>query len=140
MNTVIQKYGVGIFSFVIAVLTAVQLMSSYTLVDILQLAVIIVTAVTSFLLPLLDAGWRGALKTGFDVLGVALLLVIPYALTGHITGAQIVLVAVGVIKALATELGVYIRVDPSIPTPVVVTGAVYPPNVATGGVAEAVKA
>lgn len=112
MSTIIQKYGVGIFSFLIAVLTAVQVMEHWGLVDILQLAVIVITGFTAYILPLVDKAWQGALKTGADVVGVALLLVIPYVVEGHITGPQIVLVVIGVIKALATEFGVQIRTDP----------------------------
>jgi len=114
MSTIIQKYGVGIFSFLIAVLTAVQVMAHWGLVDILQLAVIVITGFTAYLLPLVNKAWQGGLKTGADVLGVLVLLVIPYAVAGHITGPQIVLVVIGVIKALATEFGVQIRTDPTV--------------------------
>lgn len=130
MNTVMQKYGVGVASFLVSILTAVQVMTSYGLADILQLAVLVLTSFTAFLLPLLGGHWRGVLKTGADIIGAAVMLVIPFAVVGHITGPQIVLVVIGIIKAAATEFGIHIRLDPSLSTPVEAPGR--PPIVEEG--------
>jgi hypothetical protein len=126
MDAVIKKYGVGIASFLVAILTAIQVMNHFGLVDLLQLAVLVITSFTAYILPLLNKAWQGGLKTGADILGAAILLVIPFAVAGHITGPQIVLVIIGIIKAAATEFGVQIRTDtPANPT-VNATPAVKP--------------
>lgn len=138
MNVIIQKYGVGIFSFLISVLTAVQVMNHFGLVDILQLVVIIITSFTAYMLKLFPTGWRGGLKTGADVLGILVLAAIPLVLTGMFTGPQIVLVIIGVIKALATEFGVQIRTDAAIGAAAVTVINSPDPGVPASGVAEPV--
>ena len=46
-----------------------------------------------------------------ELIGAAIALVIPFAIVGAITGQEIILVIIGILKAAATEFGVNIRTD-----------------------------
>lgn len=112
MNTVVKKYGAGIFGLLIVTLTAVSGLQDFSLVSILQLVALFLSTVVSVgIVGLLPGKWPGGVKTGVDLLGAAIALVLPYAVQGHITWNEIVLVIIGVIKAAATEFGVAIRTD-----------------------------
>lgn len=112
MNTVLKKYGAGLFSLVILILTAVAPITVWNLVSVLQLASLVLSSILSVgVLGLLPGKWPGGLKTGIDILGAAVALVLPFAIQGHISQSEIILVVIGVIKAAATEFGVVIRTD-----------------------------
>lgn len=112
MNTVIKKYGAGIFGLLIIVLTAVAGVKDFNLVTILQLVALFVSSVVSVgIVGVLPGKWPGALKTIAELVGTAIALVLPFALAGAITWNEILLVVIGVIKAAATEFGVAIRTD-----------------------------
>jgi hypothetical protein len=110
----LKKYAPGIFSFLTVLFGAVQPLvsagaSALNLTTGLQLAVLVASSITTYLVPLLPSGWQGAAKTGLEVVGVVAAAVIPFGLNGHITQEQLLIVGVAVIKALATEFGVQIR-------------------------------
>jgi hypothetical protein len=113
MNTpLFQKYAPAIFTFLTLVFGGLQAASSsgFGVVVSLQFAVLIVTSATTYVLPILTRfRWSGALKTGLEILGVVATVLIPFAVNGSITRDQVLLIAVAVIKALATEFGVQIR-------------------------------
>jgi hypothetical protein len=112
MNSVIKKYGAGIGGFLIVVLTAVSAVKEFDLATILQLVALTASTVVSVgLVGLLKGKWPGAVKTGVDLLGAAIALVLPFAIAGFITWDQVLLVIIGFIKAAATEFGVQIRTD-----------------------------
>lgn len=112
MNSVIKKYGAGIFGFLIIILTAVSAVKEFDLPTILQLIALAASTIVSVgLVSLLKGKWPGAVKTGVDLLGALIALVLPFAISGFITWDQVILVIIGFIKAAATEFGVQIRTD-----------------------------
>jgi len=113
MNTVFQKYATAILSLSVLLLGAVgtALHGTVSAVDILQLVILFLGGIVTYIVPLLPGGWSGGLKTGVGIAAAAVALVIPYVTQGSITTAQILLVVVGVIQAAATQLGVAIRID-----------------------------
>ena len=115
MDSFIKQYGVGVFSFFITVLTVVQTMNHFGLVDILQVVALAVSTFVVIIVPLLKGSWAGGLKTGLDLLGGAVVVAIPFvgqAVAGTaITGPQIVIMVLAFLKVAATEFGVQIRTD-----------------------------
>lgn len=132
----LQRYAPAILSFLVLVIGGLQAAVAtgpVTWVVVAQLAVLIVTTATTYLVPLAPTRWRGVAKTGLELLGVVLVLVIPYIAAGRISSAEILLVVVAVIKAVGTELGVQLRTDPVVATQ---AGNVF--NITTLGRDEAV--
>jgi hypothetical protein len=115
MDSFIKHYGVGVFSFFITILTAVQTMNHFGVIDILQVAALAVSTFVVIIVPLLKGGWAGGLKTGLDLLGGAIVIAIPFvgqAVAGtSVTGPQIVIMVLAFLKVAATEFGVQIRTD-----------------------------
>lgn len=119
MNTTAKRYAPSVLSFLVLVVGGLQATvatGAVTWVALAQFAVLVVTTATTWLVPLVDGPWRGRLKTGLELLGVVIVLVLPYIATGRITPAEALLVAVALIKAVGAQLGVLIRTDPVPPT------------------------
>lgn len=108
----LNKYMVGLLQVVLISVTALQaaLADGVTATEAWQLAALIVGAVVSVFVPLLEKGWAGALKVGGAVLGALLAAIVPFA-TGGWSAEALVIVALAGLNALATQLGVSIRVD-----------------------------
>lgn len=122
MNTTTQKYATALLSLAVVLVTAVVAMPDYTLVSILQFVVLGAGAVVTYVVPLLEGGWRGGLKTGIAVLAAVITAAIP--LIGGVWNVQtIAVVVLAAVNALATQLGVNIRVDSTVPAPVTVNVA-----------------
>lgn len=120
MNNTLQRYAPSVLSFLVLVVGGLQAAVAsgpITWVVVAQLAVLILTTATTWLVPLVDSRWRGRAKTGLELVGVVLTLALPYIAAGRISAAEILLVVVAVIKAIGTELGVQLRVDPVSPAP-----------------------
>lgn len=112
MNAVTKKYGAGIFGLLIVLLTAVAGIKTFDIVTILQLVALFASTIVSVgVVGLLPGKWPGAIKTSVDLVGAAIALILPYAIMHNITGQEIVLVVIGIIKAATTEFGVKIRTD-----------------------------
>ncbi|MBF4574664.1 hypothetical protein [Frondihabitans sp. VKM Ac-2883] len=117
IQTIGQRYAPALISFAVLVFGAVQTAAAtgpFNLVVILQLVALAVGTGSTYFLPLVDTKWQGAFKTGVELVTTAVALVLPFAIVGHITGPQILLVIVGLIKAIGAQLGVAIRVDPQV--------------------------
>lgn len=115
MNTTLNRYAPALLSFLVLVfggLQAAVASGPLTWVVLAQLAVLTLTTATTYLVPLVGETWRGKVKTGVELVGVVLVLLLPYIAVGRITAAEVLLVAVAVIKAGAAQLGVIIRTDP----------------------------
>lgn len=128
MNTTAQKYAPALLSFVVLVVGGLQAAVAagpLTWVVLVQLAILTVTTGSTYLAPLVGEKWRGAFKTGLELVGVVLVLALPYVALGRITPAEVLLVVVAVIKAGAAQLGVVIRTDPTI-APAVMRGPAGP--------------
>jgi hypothetical protein len=113
MSTIFQKYAVAIFSFVTLVLGAVQAEVSMGVTPTATWQVISlgIGGIITFFVPLVEGKWAGILKTGFSILGAVGALAVPYFLDGDITASGILLVVIGAINVIATQLGVVIRKD-----------------------------
>lgn len=67
-------------------------------------------ALLTWVLPLVKTGWAGIFKVGINLLGALSALVIPL-LGGEWTAAVWIGVIIGLIQALAAQIGVDIRLD-----------------------------
>ena len=117
----VKNFAPSVLSFLVLVIGAVQVAVASGPIDgvtIAQLVVLTITTFTTWLAPLIGERWRGKVKTGLELAGVAVTLAIPFIASGTITWAEGLLVAVAFIKAGAAELGVQIRLDPVAPVAV----------------------
>lgn len=128
-SSVLQKYGPSLFTFAVLVLGSLQALLNTNLspVTLLQFAALVIGSALTYLLPIVPGAWQGVLKVGAELVLTAIALVLPYVLTGQITKAQIILVITGVVKALATQVGVALRTDAAL------TSAAAPVNVVNIG-------
>jgi hypothetical protein len=121
-NTLLQKYAPTIASALVLILPAVDVLSKNpSPITVLQFLALLITTLTTFSLV---APWKQIIEWA----GVIVAAVLPLALTGEITWANWAFVAVAVVKAAATHLGVIIRKDDTAPalatveaSPVIVT-------------------
>lgn len=113
----LQRFAPSVLSFLVLVVGGIQAAVAagpLNGVTIAQLVVLAATTFTTWLVPLLGERWRGKVKTGLELLGVAITLALPFIATGTITWAEGLLVVVAFIKAGAAELGVQIRLEPPV--------------------------
>jgi hypothetical protein len=99
---------------VLGILQAAQSASTGTLLDwqtITQILLLLVGTGVVYWLPILPSGWQGAAKTGAAVLFAVISAVVALVPDGHFTRTNVILVITAVVKAAATELGVFIRTD-----------------------------
>jgi len=101
--------------------TAIQGLKDFGLINDLQLVAMTISTFVVIFVPLLKVAWAGVLKTSLDLVGAAVVIVIPFIslwLTGApVTKDAIVLMCIAFIKAVATEVGVQIRTDWGAATP-----------------------
>lgn len=110
-NTVIQKYAPVIASALILIVPAVDVLAKNpTLVGVLQFVALVAATVATFKL-------RAPYKQVAEWVGVVVAAILPLAITGTLTWENWALVAVAVVKALATHLGVAIRKDDDVAAP-----------------------
>jgi hypothetical protein len=115
MSTIFQKYAAALLPFFILVVGASQtvLQDPKNLTVIVTFAILVAGAVATYIVKLLPGGWQGGVKTGIAILTTILSAVLPFLLPGGFTpGANLPVVAVAILNALATEFGVQIRTDP----------------------------
>lgn len=105
-----NKYLAAFLSIGITIVAALTSTTAFSWPIVVQLAILTVTSISTYLLPVVPGRWSGALKTGTEVVGAILAAAAPFVLVGHITGAQIAVVILAALKALGTELGVAARV------------------------------
>lgn len=114
MSSIISKYGAAIFSFAITLLTIVSSLKDTSFASLFQLIPLIITSLLVLIVPLIKGPWAGAIKTGIEIIGVIAVLLIPYVVAGTITVPQLLVVGVAILKAVATQLGIIIRLDPTV--------------------------
>jgi hypothetical protein len=102
----LQKYMPTILSAALLVLGGLQVLiqTGANLVTILQFVALLVTTATTFQL-------RGRWKIGLEVAGVLVAAVLPFAIDQTFTKANIVLILIAIVKALATHFGIQVRQD-----------------------------
>jgi hypothetical protein len=102
----LQKYMPTILSAALLVLGGLQVLiqTGANLVTILQFVALLITTATTFQL-------RGRWKIGLEVAGVLVAAVLPFAIDQTFTKANIVLILIAIVKALATHFGIQVRQD-----------------------------
>ncbi len=116
-NTIFGKYAAALLPFFVLVVGASQtvLHAGFNLQVDIPFALIVLGAIVSFIVKLLPRGWQGGLKTGIALTTTVLSAVLPFVLPGTFRLSEsLPVVIVAILNALATELGVYIRVNPLI--------------------------
>lgn len=110
-TTIVKKWAPALLSAAVVLFGGLQVLVStgHGVVELLQFGTLLVTTVTTTVLPLIDARWQGALKTGLEVVGVLIVAVLPFAIDHTLSWANALLIAVAVMKALAAEFGVALR-------------------------------
>lgn len=112
MSTILQKYGASLASFLVVLLTALSVLpTKVSTVDILQLLVLLASAVGIFFVPLLRGRWAAGGKMSVELLGVLVITLIPFYVAGTPSREQIIIIVIALIKAGATQLGVTIRTE-----------------------------
>ncbi len=76
-----------------------------------QLLILLATIGSDFWLKLVPGRWAGAAKTGAGIFGAVVSALVAYVPEGHFTQTTLLLFLTAALKAVATEVGVQIRVD-----------------------------
>lgn len=116
MNSILSKYSAALLPLgvlIVGVFTAADKAGTNLLgwQTVLQLVILLATTASSFWLRLVPGKWAGAAKTGAGIVGAvasALIAVVP---DGHFTQSTFLLFLTAVFHAVATQLGVTIRVS-----------------------------
>lgn len=109
---ILNKYMVGLLQVLIISVTALQaaIADGLTETEVWQLSGLVVGAIVSVYVPLTKGAWAGALKVGGALAGALIAAVVPFLMEGW-TPAAAVIVTLAVLNALATQIGVNVRVD-----------------------------
>lgn len=113
-SLVLKQYSTGFLTLIITVLTAFQMLNAdgLTETELWQLGGIVASTVGAVFVPLLKSGPAGGLKVGVAVAGAVFAALIPVApLAGGWSTDSIILVGLAALNALATALGVAVRLD-----------------------------
>lgn len=117
MNTLITRYSSTLLPLLVAVLgilEAARTAGRTTLLDwqtLTQVGLLLLGTGVIYWLPLVEARWQGAFKTSAGILFAVLSAVVAIVPDGHFTKANAILIITAIVKAVATQLGVSIRVD-----------------------------
>jgi hypothetical protein len=118
MNT-FTKYAAALLSFLILVLGATQTVLKHPtdLTVLIPFGIVVLGAIATFFVPLIqNTIWQGRIKTGIAILTTILATLVPFLLPGgFVPGTSWPVVFVAIFNALATELGIQIRIDASKP-------------------------
>ncbi len=107
-SSLLQKYAPTLLSAAVLILGGLQVLvsSGHTLVDILQFVTLVITSLTTFQF----TGWW---KTGLEAAGVIVVAILPFAIDHTVTWANVLLIVIAIVKALATHFGIILRADPA---------------------------
>lgn len=107
-----SKYLAGFIQVITLLMTSLlaALADGLDYTEVWQIAGVLVGAVVTFFVPLLEGRWAAALKVGGAVLGAIIAAVIPL-LANEWTASSAIIVLLAAVNALATQLGVDVRVD-----------------------------
>lgn len=108
----LRKYAAAILPALIILLGALQTALADNVIDQVeagQLIALVAGVVTTYFVPLSSGRWAGALKTGAAVLAAIATLIVP--LIVGFSWQSLIVVALAVLQALATEIGVHVRTD-----------------------------
>ena len=115
MNTVFQKYAAALLPFLVLVVGASQtvLQDPLNWVSNVTFLILVFGAIVTYVVKLVpDVAWQGRVKTGVAIVTTILVAVLPFLIpSGFDPSATIPVLIIAILNALATELGVQIRVD-----------------------------
>lgn len=115
-----QKYAVAIFSVLLVGFGGVGALAlalhaeTPTIVKVAAVfafGILVLGAVLKFAVPVLPTGWQGAAKVGVGILTAVLVALVPFLTGGFDWATDLPLIAIAVVEALATQLGVTVRTD-----------------------------
>jgi len=119
MNSTLQRYAAVLLPFFVLTVGATDTVLKHPgdLTVTVPFAILVLGAIGTYVAKLLDAKWQGGLKTGIAIATTILSAVLPFILPGGFDPAvSVPVIIVAVLNALATQLGVAIRVDPVLAT------------------------
>jgi hypothetical protein len=106
------KYEAAVLSIIITVLGAVAALNHFAWAEAVQVGVLTVTAITTYLLPLVQGRYQGILKVGLEVVGTIFIWLYPLVVQGgQLTGGEVILGLLAIAKVLGTHVGVASRLD-----------------------------
>lgn len=108
----LRKYAAALLPAIIILLGALQTALADNIIDQVeagQLLALVAGVVATYLVPLVDGRWAGALKTGMAILAAIATLLI--ALIVDFSWQALIIVALAGLQVLATEIGVHVRVE-----------------------------
>lgn len=114
---ILKKYAVALLQIALLVFGALQVAladNKFSSLEIGQLAALLAGAIVTFFVPLLHGAWAGGLKTGAAVIAAVATLVIPLVMDQPLSPQNLVIVGLAILTALATEVGVSIRKEPTL--------------------------
>lgn len=107
-----RKYAAAILPAIIILLGALQTALADNIIDQVeagQLLALVAGVVATYMVPLVDGRWAGALKTSMAILAAIATLLI--ALLVDFSWQALIIVALAGLQVLATEIGVHVRVE-----------------------------
>lgn len=107
------KYLVAVVAIMLAVTNALQtaIVGGIEPAEVVQLGIVLVSAVTAIWVPLVQGRWAGLFKTGLAIVFALLTALAPFVITGTIAPEQWVTVILAGLTALGIQLGVTVRTD-----------------------------
>jgi hypothetical protein len=114
MQSLLAKFAPALMPMAVLILGGFQAAfadDELTSTEMWQLVALSAGAVVTFIVPLLNGAWAGALKTGANVLAAVAALVIPMLPQFEWSTSAVLFIVVGAIQALSAEIGVGVRLD-----------------------------
>ena len=107
-----SKFLVAFIQLAVLVIAALQaaMEDGLTAVEAWQIGAVLAGAVVTYFVPLLQGGWAAALKVAGAVIGAVIAAIIPLV-AGEWTMSAILIVVLAGLNALATQIGVDVRVQ-----------------------------
>lgn len=108
----LRHYAAAVLPAIIILLGALQVALADGVIDVTeggQLIALVAGVGGTYLVRIIDGPWQGAFKTGFAILAAVATLIIPLVI--GFTWQALVIVALAALQALATEIGVQVRLD-----------------------------
>jgi hypothetical protein len=108
------KYASALLSLTVLLVTSITaaLAGPITLTVLIQLGLLFLGGVVTYIVPLMSGPWAGVFKVGIGVVAAALAAIVPLLTGTSWTLQNTLIVVLAVVNALATQLGVAIRKDP----------------------------
>lgn len=109
---ILSKFLVAFIQLTVLVTASLQaaVEDGLTAVEAWQIVAVLVGAIVTYFVPLLEGGWAAALKVAGAVLGAVIAAIIPLV-AGEWTMSAILIVVLAGLNALATQIGVDVRVQ-----------------------------